>query len=104
MVSGVFGVKRACRVLIGDSFVRPSGLPPYLGMMMALGIFWLISEITGLGVRVNHLGSTPTNRAPQLLTGIENWPNNPSCSLSRVLRLEAGLVMKARMGLTSSDL
>jgi len=26
-----------------------TGLPPYLGMMMALGIFWLVTEIAGLG-------------------------------------------------------
>ncbi|CAJ1390234.1 unnamed protein product [Effrenium voratum] len=38
-----------CCILTVPVVKMVTGLPPYLGMMMALGIFWLISEITGLG-------------------------------------------------------
>ena len=33
----------------GGPPIAQSRLPPYLGMMMALGVFWLVAEICELG-------------------------------------------------------
>ncbi|CAK9079543.1 unnamed protein product [Durusdinium trenchii] len=45
--SVVLGVGITC-ILAVPLVKMVTGLPPYLGMMMALGIFWLVTEIAGL--------------------------------------------------------